>query len=75
MALTNKTRLGKRKLEMQELRKEKQVTTSKKHDKNALITSLIKNMLIGSLSSKISKKNRIKCWMITKLKLMTQRAK
>ena len=36
MPLTNKTRMGKRKLEMQELRKEKQITTSKKHDKNCL---------------------------------------
>ena len=36
MTLTNKTRLSKRRLEMQELRKDKQITTSKKHDKNCL---------------------------------------
>ena len=36
MTLTNKTRLGKRRLEMQDLRKEKQITTSKKHDKKCL---------------------------------------
>ena len=36
MTLPSKTRLGKRRLEMQELRKEKQTTTSKKHDKNCL---------------------------------------
>ena len=36
MTLASKTRLGKRRLEMQELRKEKQTTTSKKHDKNCL---------------------------------------
>ena len=36
MTLTNKTRLGKRKLEMQELRKEKQISTSKKHDKSCI---------------------------------------
>ena len=33
MVLTIKTRLGKRKLEIQEARKEKQITASKKHDK------------------------------------------
>ena len=33
---TNRTRLGKRKQEMQELRKEKQTITSKKHDKTCL---------------------------------------
>ena len=33
MVLTSKTRLGKRKLEINEVRKEKQTTTSKKHDK------------------------------------------
>ena len=36
MTFTNKTRLGKRKQEMQELRKEKQTITSKKHDKSCL---------------------------------------
>ena len=36
MTFTNKTRLGKRKQEMQELRKEKQTMTSKKHDKSCL---------------------------------------
>ena len=36
MTFTNKTRLGKRKQEMQELRKEKQTLTSKKHDKSCL---------------------------------------
>ena len=36
MTSTNKTRLGKRMLEMQDLRKEKQITTSKKHDKKCL---------------------------------------
>ena len=33
MTLTNKTRVAKRKLEIKEVRKEKQITTSKKHDK------------------------------------------
>jgi hypothetical protein len=32
MVLTSKTRLGKRKLEIKEVRKEKQVVASKKHD-------------------------------------------
>ena len=32
MVLTSKTRLGKRKLEIKEVRKEKQVIASKKHD-------------------------------------------
>ena len=36
MTLTNKTRLGKRKQEIQELRKDKQTLTSKKHDKSCL---------------------------------------
>ena len=42
MVLPSKTRLGKRKLEIKEVRKEKQVTASKKHDKKcfaALATS------------------------------------
>ena len=34
---TNKTRMGKRRLEMQELRKDKQITTSKKHDKKCIV--------------------------------------
>ena len=33
MVITSKTRLGKRKLEIKEVRKENQITTSKKHDK------------------------------------------
>ena len=33
MVLPSKTRLGKRKLEVKEVRKEKQVEASKKHDK------------------------------------------
>ena len=33
MTYTNKTRLAKRKLEIKEVRKDKQITTSKKHDK------------------------------------------
>ena len=33
MTLTSKTRVAKRKLEIKEVRKEKQTTTSKKHDK------------------------------------------
>ena len=37
MVLTSKTRLGKRKQEIQELRKDKQTTTSKKHDKSCLL--------------------------------------
>ena len=37
MVLTSKTRLGKRKQEIQELRKDKQTTTSKKHDKTCLL--------------------------------------
>ena len=36
MTLTSKTRLGKRKQEIQELRKEKQTITSKKHDKRCI---------------------------------------
>ena len=36
MVLASKTRLGKRKLEVQEVRKEKQTLTSKKHDKHCL---------------------------------------
>jgi hypothetical protein len=36
MPLVNKTRLAKRKLEVQEVRKEKQTLTSKKHDKKCL---------------------------------------
>ena len=36
MTLPTKTRLAKRKLEIQEVRKEKQTTTSKKHDKKCL---------------------------------------
>ena len=36
MTLTSKTRLGKRKLEMKEVRKENHTATSKKHDKNCL---------------------------------------
>ena len=34
MTLPGKTRLAKRKLEIKEVRKEKQTVTSKKHDKN-----------------------------------------
>ena len=33
MVITSKTRLGKRKLEIKEVRKENQITASKKHDK------------------------------------------
>jgi hypothetical protein len=33
MAITSKTRLGKRKLEIKEVRKETQITASEKHDK------------------------------------------
>ena len=36
MVLANRTRLAKRKLEIQEVRKENQTTTSKKHDKTCL---------------------------------------
>jgi hypothetical protein len=36
MPIVSKTRLAKRKLEMQELRKENQTSTSKKHDKKCL---------------------------------------
>ena len=36
MPLVNKTRLAKRNLEVQEVRKEKQTLTSKKHDKICL---------------------------------------
>ena len=36
MPLVNKTRLAKRNLEVQEVRKEKQTLTSKKHDKKCL---------------------------------------
>ena len=37
--LTSKTRLGKRKQEVKEIRKENQTTTSKKHDKKCLETN------------------------------------
>ena len=36
MTLTSKTRLGKRKLETKEVRKENHTATSKKHDKKCL---------------------------------------
>ena len=36
MTLPSKTRLGKRKLEMKEVRKENHTATSKKHDKKCL---------------------------------------
>ena len=36
MTLTNKTRLAKGKLEIQEIRKENNTATSKKHDKRCL---------------------------------------
>ena len=39
MTLPNRTRLAKRKLEIQEVRKEKQTETSKKHDKRCHETS------------------------------------
>ena len=39
MVLTSKTRLGKRKLEIKEVRKEKQITTSRKHDKTCFATT------------------------------------
>ena len=38
MVLTSKTRLNKRKLEIKEVRKEKQITTSRKHDKKCFET-------------------------------------
>ena len=41
MVLTSKTRLGKSKLEIQDVRKEKQLTTSKKHDKKCFAATKI----------------------------------
>ena len=59
MTLPSKTRLGKRRLEMQELRKEKQTTTSKKHDKNCADKGYSQEMEELEGSSKIFKKGII----------------
>ena len=70
MTLTNKTRLGKRILEMWELGKYQQITTSKKHDKighekfkdleekyNKLKDDELKNMIFSQVSFCQNKNN------------------
>ena len=68
MVLTSKTRLGKRKLEINEVRKEKQTTTSKKHDKKcfAAVENPDKNKI--SAPSKIQTKSD----MLAKMETMQQ---
>ena len=53
MPLVNKTRLAKRKLEVQEVRKEKQALTSKKHDKRCLTNgeNSVKDALLTQLKA------------------------
>ena len=58
MTLPNRTRLAKRKLEIQEVRKEKQTETSKKHDKRCHETSNDKkNNPAAKLKPQINKTN------------------
>ena len=68
MVLTSKTRLGKRKLEINEVRKEKQTTTSKKHYKKcfAAVENPDKNKI--SAPSKIQTKSD----MLAKMETMKQ---
>ena len=59
MALTNRTRLAKRKFEIQEVRKEKQTLTSKKHDKKCLEDSKSKDNLSLQLQVLEEKNNNL----------------
>ena len=68
MVITSKTRLGKRKLEIKEVRKENQITTSKKHDKKCFAPTET------STKEKVSapRKPETKSDLLDKMKLVEQ---
>jgi hypothetical protein len=67
MVLTSKTRLGKRKLEINEVRKEKQTTTSKKHDKKCF--AAVENPAKNKISAP---KPQTKSDMVAKMETMQE---